>query len=262
MDVNGAAEATVPFHAMRCFRRNEIAYPDGRVDRQTRVLWVQARSSYGDLRVPADRPNRAGAGSFLDYSLDELLALGRQQGSFGTCRFAGDIAVWERDVAYQAVLHYPEPGIMSYDGTTLVEDSPSGAYRERWEPQDGSDELHQCFRLSAQKGADGAWVPRPGGVVVAGDYAMLVVDRAVVVPRLADLDKIVKELWPDRDAIAALLDCEFSFGARRGGTQVFDIQLSTIPFREGDSFIVPNASGDHADRSQGDLIWRRWEISI
>jgi hypothetical protein len=246
---------------MRCFRRDEIAFPDGSVDRETQVYWLQTRSSYGDLRVPPRRPHR-GAAALADYDLDELQALGRQQGSFGACRYQGNIATWDRRVGYQAVVHFPEPGIMTHDGSILIEDSPSGAYRERWAPLAGSETGHQCFALHAQKCAGGGWAARTGGVVVAGDYAMLIVDRPAPVPKLVDLDAIIAELWPNREVIAALLDCEFSLGMRRPGTQIFDIRLSTLPFREDDSFTIPDAAGDYADRSQGELLWRRWEDAL
>lgn len=253
--------ATVPDISMRCFRRDEIAFPDGSVDRATQVYWLQARSSYGDLRVPPGRPHRGGAG-LSAYDLEELQALGRQQGSYGACQYQGNVAVWDRLVGFQSVVHFPEPGIMSQDGEILIEDSPSGAYRELWAPLPGSSAGHQCYALCAQKSAGGTWAARQGGVVVAGDYAMLIVDRLAPVPTLRNIDVIIAELWPNRNAIAALLDCEFSFGVRRPGTQTFDIRLSTLPFREDDSFTVPDAAGEATDRNQGEMLWRRWEAAI
>ena len=74
----------------------------------------------------------------------------------------------------------------------------------------------------------------------------------------------------ERDAQARLLDCEFSFGRRNGGAQAWEIQLSTLPYREGKAlfasgqFEALKAGGDalvQRGRGRNGVVTRRWSIA-
>jgi len=107
----------------------------------------------------------------------------------------------------------------------MIERAPSGAYVEEWVRTAGSE-----APLEHRVLADDRQLYR------TGDIAVLVKDRAQPVPRPARLLTLVEEAASDRDAIEALIDCEFSLAERQDG--LFSITASTLPWRCGEEIDV------------------------
>jgi hypothetical protein len=226
----------VPDLLRGCWKRRWIRFADGTVDDTSLVVWLQLPSLMADVRLAADQPDLMRRGGLAACSLDDLrrLAASESSSGFTTCTpiTTGDDGVrrataeWftrGHGVAFQPVSAYPEPGVLEWndDGTVMVERAPSGAYTEEWHLLPGSRDplVHQVL-------ADGRQWYR------AGTTGVLVRDRLRPVPRAARLDELVAELGDDRQAIAELVDCEFSVAERRG--QDWTITASTLPWRSGE----------------------------
>jgi len=209
----------VPELLRGCWRRSWIRHADGSVDDTSLVVWLQLPSLMVDVRLAAAQPDLMRRGSLEACSLDDLHRLAASESSSGytTCtpivagadgvrRATAEWFTRGHGVAFQPVSAYPEPGLLEWheDGTVMVERAPSGAYTEEWHLLPGSRDplLHRLLD-------DGRHWYR------TGDVAVLVRDRPQPVPRAARLDELVAELGDDRQAIGALVDCEFSVVERR-----------------------------------------------
>lgn len=238
----GEPAATVPIELTGCWRRAWIEYADGSRDDSTVVIWLQLASEMADVRVPAVHPLRSRTG-FDDCTLDELRSLVDSESSSGhticTPVIVGDdgirraTAEWFSDgdgIAFQPISAFPEPGLLEWQtDDVMIERAPSGDYVEEWRllPGTRSPSSHHVD-------ASGRHLYR------SGDALVLVRDRSVPVPRTARLDELVGDCGDDRDAIVALVDCEFSFARRNNGIghddgrEEFVIEASTIPWRVGE----------------------------
>lgn len=226
----------VPELLRGCWKRRWIRFAGGAVDDTSLVVWLQLPSLMADVRLADDQPDLMRRGNLEGCSPDDLRRLAASESSSGytTCTpistDAGGVrratAEWftrGHGVAFQPVSAYPEPGLLEWndDGTVMTERAPSGAYTEEWHLVPGSrDPLLHCVLDDGRQ-----WYR-------TGDIAVLVRDRPQPVPRAARLDELVAELGDDRQAIAALLDCEFSVAERRG--QHWTITASTLPWRSGE----------------------------
>ena len=65
------------------WRRGFIAWPGGRCDSTTRVTWLQAATTYADLRQPEWPPGQFSATCLNDLSMAECQSLSTQQGFSG-----------------------------------------------------------------------------------------------------------------------------------------------------------------------------------
>ena len=225
---------TVPAELIGCWQRAWIEYADGMRDDTTIVIWLQLASEMADVRVPVDRPSR-GRRSFSECSLDELRSLTASESSSGhtVCtpiEIGADgsrraTAAWFTrgdGIGFHPVSAFPEPGLLQWQATNvLIERAPSGAYVEEWHliPDTRDPGLHHVDPLGRH-------------VYRAGDVAIRIRDRAVPVTRQARLDELVAECGDDREAVTALVDCEFSFARRRH--DAFVIEASTLPWLEGE----------------------------
>ncbi len=225
---------SVPVELMGCWRREWIEFADGTRDDTTTVIWLQLESEMADVRVPADRGFTT-HGGFADCSLAELRSLTASESSSGhtvcTPITVGDDGVrrataeWftrGNGVAFHPVSAFPEPGLLEWAADdVLIERAPSGAYVEEWRrlPNTTSPLAHEVDA-------------RGRHLYLCGDAAIRIRDRATQPTRLARLDELVAECGDDRDAVIALVDCEFSFARRIG--DVFVVQASTLPWLEGE----------------------------
>jgi len=101
-------------------------------------------------------------------------------------------------------------------------------------------------------------------LLVVGDYFVFVRNRIRDLPSAASLDSLIASTHPSRAQIIAYLDCDFSFGRVRGGPMVWEIQRSTLPWREGHrlEFVdeLKVAEGDSVlQRTPGS---ERWTVPI
>jgi hypothetical protein len=251
---------TVPDRMIGCWIRRYIQFSDGTRETATRVIWVQTASGMGDMRIRADRPALRHCVELADCSDSELLVLSEQD-----CSCARTVldesttphptATWPRGndgFANQPVQNFPEPGWFAWReaGDCMMEWAPSGAYEEEWRLQARS----QDFAMHLVR----AGATPTTCLYIAGDYAMMARDCSGKAEQKKPLPEIVAARFHSRAAAEMLLDGEFSF-ARRQNSQSYEIQLSSLPWREGvriDLSWAVTASGDGAHRTDPDgQIW-------
>jgi hypothetical protein len=252
---------TVPDRMIGCWVRRYIQFTDGTRDTANHAIWVQTASGMGDMRIRADRPAMRHRAHLVDCSDSELLALAEQDCSCATTVLDESTtpyptATWQRGndgFANQPVQNFPEPGWFAWReaGDCMMEWAPSGAYEEEWRLQPRSQDF-AIYLVRAE--------PAPATCLyIAGDYAMLARDRSGKVEQKRPLPEVVAAARHALAPVAPLLDSEFSF-AQRQNRQSYEIQLSTLPWKEGsliDLSWAATMSRDGAVRTDPDgQIWR------
>jgi len=227
---------TVPELLRGGWRRSLINYADGRCDTTSTVVWLQLASQMVDVRFPSGLGQLTGRGSLEACSLDDLKRLAGSEGSSGftICTpivtnpegKATATAEWftrGHGIAFQPATAYPEPGLLEWnrDGSIMTERAPSGAYVEQW---------HRI--PDSEKPLGHRYLDDGRQLYMAGSVAVLVRDRTKPVPRPDRLQTLVAEAGDDHDAVAALVDCEFSLAEKLHGQ--FVITHSTLPWRTGE----------------------------
>ncbi len=217
----------VPADHTGLWRREVITAPGYR-DETTRVLWLQTRSWYADLRVPADRPPARGEG-FGAYDDAELIALAKIQGFAGELAAKDGICFWRRDLDHQPAGPLPDEACCAVEGEVMIEDGLHADYQEIWRREPGSQSPLAAFRLD---GAD-----RDGLLVIGGGHMIEFVARAGPAPVGDSLAALVEaELAAGRrEAAEALLDTQIRY-AVQDGEGAWITRLSSQPWREGRRF--------------------------
>ena len=70
-------------------------------------------------------------------------------------------------------------------------------------------------------------------LAVVGDQFVYARNRATELPRAASFDALIESIHATREQIVEYLDCELSVGRVRGGSVSWEIEQSTLPWREG-----------------------------
>lgn len=225
--------AVVPPWLRGLWRRQSIAWPDGRVDDTTVVYWLQTASAFVDIRIPADRPDLRDRPSLTALDAAELACLARQGGFAGWTELAGDYCRWHREIDYQPPNGVPDEGRLRLrtDGT-LIEEGVHEHYVEIWQPV-------ACGSGAPHVGRPGHDDARDEILVVWGEVFLYARGRAAALPHAESLTALVEQ----GASLPALLDCDISLGVREGGRVPWEIRLSTLPFREGQSL---TAAARHA----------------
>jgi hypothetical protein len=86
-------------------------------------------------------------------------------------------------------------------------------------------------------------------LLVVGDYFLYGRNRARDLSNAPSLDSLIRATNATREQIIAYLDCEFSSGRVRGGRIPWEVQASTIPWREGGGLAFANTVTVQADSS-------------
>jgi hypothetical protein len=98
-------------------------------------------------------------------------------------------------------------------------------------------------------------------LVVVGNQFIYVRNRAVDLPTAESFDALINSSKASRAQIEAYLDCEFSVGRVQGGSVLWEIQQSTLPWREGrhldlvDEIAAVEGGAGLAPRKVGDGEW-------
>jgi hypothetical protein len=213
--------------------RREWIQRRGVMDPPMAVHYVQGPRAFGDLRIPGDRPNTS-AGSLEELSDDECLVLARQSGFAGFCEAESDVVTWHHELDYQPTLGAREVdvGRVERSGAAMLEHALDGAYVELWWPLSSGDGRFLVLEARA-----GARLERL--LVVAGDHFLFARNRAVELPPARSLAELVGASGVTRAERLAYLDCELSYGLVRGGARAWQIQRSTLPWREGCPLELP-----------------------
>jgi hypothetical protein len=215
------------------WRRRSIETEDGQKDTTTQVFWLQTHSCFGDIRIPIDRPQCLGRRSLGELTGEEVMNLSRQQGFGGITHVEASTCQWHRHIDYQPLNGSGDVGLLSWEQEILVEVGVDAPYREEWERiDDGSTGCVSLVLASEEPSeASSCW---QGCFVLVGNYFVQILDRRTVLPKAESL-KFLVESAQDGTQRQDYLNCEISFGRRSGGQIPWEIELSTLPWREGQS---------------------------
>lgn len=226
---------TVPEQLIGCWKRHSIVLKDGTVDRTTRVLWLQTASGVADIRISADRPDMRHRSGLASCTRDELLALAEQDCFAATTLFDPaatpyPMAIWPISLdlfRFQPVVSYPEPGWLEWkdNGSVMMEYAPSGAYEEDWRLL----ETKPPFAIHLMKVTNDAIEC----LYVVGNHAVRARSRRQAITQQRPLPEIARGLGDDLEPIREMLDCEFSYAQRDAASKDYVIELSTLPWLEG-----------------------------
>jgi hypothetical protein len=224
-----ALARAVPDWTLGCFRRRCITYANGGEDPGTHVIWIQSHGMTGDLRIPADRPSVAHRAGLADCTREELEALSLVEGGVAATAFAGERMSWSGWCAFQPYDKWPEPGELRRIGTCLLEFAPSGIYVEDWRLQPSATTLLAGLRLVGESRDGGPLELRDGGLVVAGDHAILSLGRRRPLAGDAPLPAQMRTAADPAALAAAIFESVTSY-ARRDAAGAYRVELSTDPF--------------------------------
>lgn len=262
------ASSSVPQHYLGVWQRKYLETPAA-VDNSSRVYWLQTSLFHADIRIPAHRPAFSDKNSLQDFSLGELKLLASQQGFAGTTSVIGNCCLWTRQIDYQPPRDRHDIGFMQFNGDRILETGVDGNYAEIWERLPDSQGRNFASRFIETNTAVGPEKPQAGIFVTSGDYFIFARARASVLPETPSLAAMVNEADINRHQLIELLDFEISFGRRAQGSIPWEIQLSTLPFREGQALFTEAAwtalsqatSGyvQHEQAWNGMLV-RRWLV--
>jgi hypothetical protein len=191
------------------------------------VHYLQTPLFFGDVRIPRDRPNLSHASSFTDLSDQELHALAQQHGFAGHTTLVGTIATWHHQLDFQPTDGEADIGRLELLASRRMHESGlDGSYTESWKSATDGDGRFLVIQTEREG--------RPQRLLlVVGDYFVYVRNRIRDLPRAASLDSLIASTHPSRAEVIEYLDCDFSFGRVRGGSIAWEIQRSTLPWREG-----------------------------
>lgn len=222
-----AGPPAVPLWTLGCFHRRCITYATGLEDTSTRVIWVQSHGLTGDLRLPAVRPDVAHRGELAACTPAERAELARGEGFVARTHWRDGLMSWDAFASFQPYDKWPEPGRLERVGPCLVEWAPSGVYVEDWRLQAGSSGLCVGLSLVSETGPDGVPRPRAGGLLIAGDHALMLVDRRRPLPMGRAHEQLAArpDLWTD------VFDASVAYA--RGGPRGWITKLAVDPFQVG-----------------------------
>jgi len=232
------------------WRRTLIAWPDGRSDAASEVMWLQSLSAFADLRIPPGRPERGDASCLRQLDWEMLGFLAQQEGFIGHLEVSGSIGHWHRRFDYQPNNGIADRGILELAGEVLIERGIDLPYTEHWVRETQRPAPAMALELATATAL-------PIGVLVAvGDAFIYARSRAAPLPRNTTL----RQLLGAAGSLATaqdLFDCEISFGHIAGGD--WRIERSSLPFREGQSLAPsvtppPPALLAGADPAGGTLV--------
>jgi len=255
----------VPEWTLGCWRRRCITFANGEEDTDTQVIWIQSHGLTGDIRAPKTRPPLVGKEHLGDCTDPELARLARAEGFVAQTSWRDGLMSWDAFAAFQPYDRWPEPGRLERVGTSLIEWAPSGVYVEDWRLQPGSAGLSVGLRLVSEIRLDGEERPREGGLVIAGDHALMVLGRREALPQGRAWELIETADDPLQMASVAF-DCQVSYALRHDTR--YQTVLSINPFANGlplfleDGFELGGAADELIQRPGPSEPWnlRRWKI--
>lgn len=231
------------------FRRRSITFFTGVADLHTQVLWLQSRGLSADFRVPPDRPLRQGRSSWDDFSRQEIDRLAVNEGGLGLTAWDGSRMKWFDWSALQTHPKWAEPGELRRIGDCVMEFAPSGAYLEDWRLQPSAAGPVIGLRLLHERNSvTGKILHRGGGLIVCGDHAAFVRGRALDLDIETRFSDEVRQMAREQ-AIVALGAFDASYARRVHESEPFIVELSTNPFREGETLI--SEEGFSHDQASG-----------
>lgn len=256
----------VPDAYLGVWQRKRLESPLS-IDDTSHVFWLQTSSLHADIRIPADRPSFTGKSRLQDFSIDELKLLASQQGFAGKTKVIGDTCLWERHLDYQPTTGKRDIGRMQFSGNQIVETGIDSDYSEIWQKLPESEGQVVSLRFMEEKTSRHHTRHQKGILVVSGDYFIYARDRRTTLSNSASLEALFNEIDLAKEQLIDILDLDISFGQRTQGNSPWEIQLSTLPYREGQPLLsettwsaINHAKGiyvQHESSENGPVV-RRW----
>jgi hypothetical protein len=219
------------------------------------VHYLQTPTYFSDIRIPKDRPRFAAAASFTDLSDGDLRLLAKQSGFIGSTTMEGAVATWHHDMQYQPPDGTEDTGrLQRIAKGRMQEHGLDGSYTEAWRSVTAGQGRFLVIRTLRFGRLFRA-------LVVVGDQFVYARNRATELPRAASLDALIESTHATREQIVEYLDCELSVGRVRGGSVPWEIEQSTLPWREGrhldfiDEVTTPAGGAGLLPRKVGDEEW-------
>lgn len=248
------------------WRRRSIETEDGHKDTTTQVFWLQTHSCFGDTRIPIDRNPFSGRSSLNELTELEVIALSAQQGFGGITEVEGSTCQWHRHIDYQPPNGSRDIGALAWEQDILIELGVEATYREEWERIDDGSTGCIALVLEPDERSEVAsgW---QGCFVLVGDYFVQILEQRTALPE-ADSLKSLLESTQDSAQQRAYLNCEISFGRRSTSRTPWEIELSTLPWKEGRSlWSMDDLQVDHNQEYLTQVVHdaagqqiRRWKI--
>jgi hypothetical protein len=191
------------------------------------VHYLQTPTYFADIRIPKQRFGLSAVQSFADLTDQQLRLLAGQNGFAGRTTLAGNVATWSDEIAFQPSDGAPDSGRLERrPPNRMHEIGVDGSYTESWRRLSDGTGQYLVIR-----------VERSGrllrSLVVVGNRFLYVRNRAKDLPTASSLEALIETTKAAREQIVDYLDCEFSVGRVRGGSVSWEIQQSTLPWREG-----------------------------
>jgi len=191
------------------------------------VHYLQTPTYFADIRIPKDRPRISTAKSFADLTDQQLRLLARQNGFTGRTTMRGAVATWHHDIDFRPPDGAPDMGrLQRIPPDRMHEHGLDGSYVESWRSLTDGKGRFLVIRVE-----HAGRLLRT--LVVIGNQFVYVRNRAKDLPISPSFDALIEATNASRDQIAEYLDCEFSVGRVGGGSVPWEIEQSTLPWREG-----------------------------
>jgi hypothetical protein len=247
------------------WERKALWFEGTEPDYSTRVLYVQTPTLFGDIRIAESRPDVSNVTSFEELDDTELEELAKQEGFAGYVETEGDIVTWQREIDFQPPTGIPDTGRCSLDKQVMIETGIHLDYSEKWQRID--DGKGQFLAMQIEEDESG---PADQILVVAGDHFLYARDRKYSLEPAKSLNHLFQLNNLKKEQIVRYLNCEFSYGRVRDGKKPWEIYLSTLPFREGQTLVAPGEMEALPDSGRvyqhcvncGLTVKRYWRISV
>jgi hypothetical protein len=258
----------VPDWLLGVWTRLSIETADGQPDTETQVFYLQTPTCFGDLRIPGDRPDLRQA-NFSSLTQMEALALSQQQGFAGITQFEQGYCQWMRYIDYQPSQPVRDIGKLYWENDILIEDGVDQVYREEWQKVDDGGGDYTALVLTDDESSTSIW---RASLVTVGDYFVYSQNRLAPLPFGCSLADCLAHSTPPQQQ--SYLSCEISFGRCRGGQFPWEIQRSTLPWREGSTLwslanlvidrenrrVVQTVHSENSPEGQHEIReWQIWE---
>jgi hypothetical protein len=211
--------------------RRSITFATGLCNTKTRVVWVQAHAMTADIRIHSARPPLVAGTALETLDRNTLSALASVEGGVARTSWADGIMSWSDWIGFQPYEKYPEAGQLRRVGGCMIEFAPSGIYVEDWRCQPSEPGLLAGLWLVAEVESGGKETARSGGLVIAGDHAILTLARPSEFPTGTRAQDAVRRSSDPAAAIERVYGCSVDYAVRGDGS--YRVELSTDPRREG-----------------------------
>ena len=191
------------------------------------VHYLQTPTYFADVRFPKDRSRISTARSFADLTDQQLKLLTHQMGFTGRTTMAGTVATWHHDIEFQPSDGAPDTGRLErIRPDRMHEHGLDSSYIESWRSLTDGEGRFLVIRVE-----HAGRLLRT--LVVVGNQFVYVRNRAKDLPVASSFDALIEATNATREQIVDFLDCEFSVGRVRGASVLWEIERSTLPWREG-----------------------------